>query len=507
MADWYVSSAVYATLSVWQASPHAYVVGDIIKRASGATQNNQYVFRCTTAGTSGASEPSWPTTNNGTVTNGGAVFTNVTGQSTYSWSAPAGTLLTICSTRPVVGDRVFLSSDHSESSSLATSYTFNASTEGFGSTQLISVNRAGSTPPVVSDIQNGAAITTTGASNITINGYCCLFWQGMTFTSGNHIGLNGSGAKAHYYKNCAFVINSSTNNLRIGSSTSPAKVTFDNTTVQFGMTSHSFGFLFASPFELVWINTPSAIVGATLPTTLFNNVANATMLVTCRGVDLSAITGTLVSGGTAAADTKVLLDSCKIASSVTRYGTPGAASTGYDEVELVNCYDGTSFISERNTSAGSVVSDFSTYLNFGAQDDIGNYSHRIVSSTRSDFAVLTLDSFWLDRENTITGSPKTATVEIISSAVLTNNDIKLKLEYQGTAGSPVMKFDESLASVLTPAAALPSSSVTWNNPPATPQKQKLQVTFTPQVAGRVRGLVQLGKVSTAVWVDPQITIT
>jgi hypothetical protein len=43
--------------------------------------------------------------------------------------------------------------------------------------------------------------------------------------------------------------------------------------------------------------------------------------------------------------------------------------------------------------------------------------------------------------------------------------------------------------------------------PSTPVKQHLQVTFTPQVAGRVRGIVRLGKVSTTVWVNPQIIIT
>jgi hypothetical protein len=41
----------------------------------------------------------------------------------------------------------------------------------------------------------------------------------------------------------------------------------------------------------------------------------------------------------------------------------------------------------------------------------------------------------------------------------------------------------------------------------TTAKQLLQVSFTPQRAGRVRGLVRLGKTSTTVWVNPQITIT
>lgn len=36
---------------------------------------NGHMYRCTTAGTTGSGEPTWPTTNNGTVTDGTAVWT------------------------------------------------------------------------------------------------------------------------------------------------------------------------------------------------------------------------------------------------------------------------------------------------------------------------------------------------------------------------------------------------------------------------------------------------
>lgn len=38
-------------------------------------------------------------------------------------------------------------------------------------------------------------------------------------------------------------------------------------------------------------------------------------------------------------------------------------------------------------------------------------------------------------------------------------------------------------------------------------KQHLSVTFTAQTAGRLRGLVRLGKPSTTLWLNPQITVT
>jgi len=52
-------------------------------------------MRCTVAGTSAGSEPTWPTANNGTVASGTATFTNVTGQSTYFWTAAAGDIPTL----------------------------------------------------------------------------------------------------------------------------------------------------------------------------------------------------------------------------------------------------------------------------------------------------------------------------------------------------------------------------------------------------------------------------
>src|SRR5262245_14073584 len=120
MADWYVSSVAYAAISAWAAST-AYTVGQIVRPVSVPSNFAlRHAFRCTTAGTSGGSEPSWSSAgaNNATIASGGATFTNVSGQSTYGWSAAAGALYSMgaatVGTRFVAGDRAFVSSDHSE---------------------------------------------------------------------------------------------------------------------------------------------------------------------------------------------------------------------------------------------------------------------------------------------------------------------------------------------------------------------------------------------------------
>lgn len=67
--DEYFDPAYYPT---WE-SLHIYVVGDTVA----PTTPNAHIYRVTTAGTSGATEPTWPLTSSGTVTNGNVVFTEV----------------------------------------------------------------------------------------------------------------------------------------------------------------------------------------------------------------------------------------------------------------------------------------------------------------------------------------------------------------------------------------------------------------------------------------------
>jgi hypothetical protein len=511
MADWYVSSVAYAALPAWQAT-HAYSVGNIIKPVS-PTTGQEYAFRCTTAGTSGGSEPSWNTAkaNNGTRTDSGATWTNVSGQSTYNWSAPAGTLWCITNAsfadRTAVGDRVFLSSDHAESG-IGNQYAFNSGTTAWGVIEIISVSRAGSVPPVAADVTSGASITgSTGAPTFEAN--CNLYWNGVSLinSAGTNFYFNTNATKSHYLKNCALYLNSPGSSTLRYTSPNGTKLILDNTTLQFSDAGQTISGA-TRGLEIIWLNTPSALAGATFPTSLFGTTSTSNYTcITCRGVDLSAVTGTLVDTASTPS-AKVLLDSCKISSGVTRYATPGTSTFPYEEIELVNCYDGTTEgLNERYQAAGSLTTERTIVLTNGAADDVGGYSLKMVSSSRSDFQCMPLESFWFDVENTSTGSSKTATVEIVSSASLNNVDIISRLEYYGTSSSTVTSFADSLATPLTASAAVTTSTATWTSSPSTPVYQKLQITFTPHTAGRVRAQVRLGKASTTVYVNPQVTIT
>jgi hypothetical protein len=517
MADWHVSSAAHAAVPVFAIST-AYTVGNFVRRIT-ATPKAQWVMRCTVAGTSAASEPTWPTADGGTVVSGGVTFMNVTGRSAHGWSAAAGDLPTLLgavgAARFAAGDRMFVSSDHAETQTTATTYGSGTAALSYTGGHVLSVNRAGSVPPVAADLAAGATVTVgTGGVILTVANAFPIYHYGVNYvyTGTNTTGISitgSSGGLVGFFDACQFYLNTATANVRITSQGAPAVSIWHNTTVRFGATSHGIA---ASPsgypLRMTWLNTPSAIAGATIPATLFFPSVSVGAEVTCRGVDLSAITGTLMTNGSNTDGAgKYLFDSCRIASGVTRYNVSGVVNVS-DVIELVNCYDGTNILNEKYQPAGVVTTERTITLSGGATDDVGTFSHKMVSSANIDKYANPLTGFWLDIEQQATGVSKTATVEIISSASLNNDEISLLLEYQGTSGSPVASIATTMpATVLTTAAAVTTSTATWNSSPATPVKQKLEVVFTPLVAGRVRGQVRLGRASTTTYYNPVITIT
>lgn len=504
MADWYVSSTKYATYTAFAAS-HAYSIGDLIIPTSPASQA-KWVFRCTTAGTS-STEPSWTAVNNGTNTSGGATFTNVTGQSTYAWNAAAGdynTLMRGTNTRAGPGDNIYISSDHSESVVTLTIGLNTGANTGYSLVKVLSVNKAGSTPPVAADLLAGASLA---GQVIDANAYAPIYYYGITFNTNAANSWTGqsssSNSKSMLFDTCTLYMStaSAVEFCTSGSTAFPAP-TFAilNSTVQLSGAGQYFG----SGGGLQQYDIVNMTLTGTAPTTLIK-AENQGVLATVRGSDLSSVTSNLTNTGNSAVGMKVLFEGCKIASGCTRYNTSGIVNTR-DEVELVNCYDGTHIISERYQPSGTLTTEFSTYLTAGAQDNVGHYSHKMVSTANCDKWVNTFNSFWMDLNYTTTGSSKTATVEISAASSLNNDDVSLWLEYEGTASSSLSSFANTLpATVLTTASALTSSAAAWTSGAGT--NMKLQITFTPQTAGRLRGQIRLGKASTTIYVNPQITVT
>jgi hypothetical protein len=505
MTDWYISSAAYATYAAFQ-TLHTYAVGDIIVPTAPA-EKAMWVFRCTTAGLTDVTEPTtWNSTNNAITKSGTATFTNITGQSAYFWQAAAGDIPTL-SGRPKRDDLLFVSSDHIESHTGFVSFG--------GPYKTLCVNRAGSTPPVEADLTTGALLSCP--TQLGINNSTNTYFYGITFSltddSGSEISIGGGNSGGTIYlKNCQLWLDNAGSTTIGGEATgNTASLIMDNTTVNYGYFGQFFTINYDVSFDLTWINTPNAFSGVA-PSILFLGLGGLLRFFgnrftgTYRGVDLSACYN-LFAYGAFGNGHKYLLESCKINPSNNRWRDDQVTGT-CDYLELVNCFDGTHYLNEIWSAPGSVTTEFSITLAGGAADDVGAFAHNMTSSLLIDQYVGTLNGFWMDIENLDVGVSKTASVEIISSQTLQNDEVSLHIHYMGTEGSSISSWASSLLNlVINPPSDLPASTATWNSLPDTPVTQVLQVVFTPQKAGRVRGQVRLGIPSTTVFYNPQIILT
>ncbi len=508
MADWYVSSVAYTAVTQWAALT-TLAVGAIRRQLTAPSVGNERCFRVSsiTTGITGASEPTWVLTKAATTTDSGVTWTEITGNSTYNWTAPAARLTPIFnsgSSWAAGGDRVFVSSDHAETQAATLTITSPSSTGATNPCTVISVSRAGSVPPVVADITNGASVTTTGTNTMTISGDA--YYQGVTFScatgsSGALLTLGGASVFKQFYKNCGFVIGQTASGswMTIGA-TGGGRFVWDNCTANFAAVGQGFNISSQSLFE--WKNTASPLPGS-VPTTLFASSGQQGMLI--RGVDLSALgSGKTICAGTSSM-ARCVFENCKLGASVTVSTMP---STTYNNTcDLINCDSGaTGYRNEWYRREGTVTTETTITRTGGASDGIQAVSWKTVSNSNATvYQVLELAP--ISQWNILTGTSHTATIEIVSSASLNNDDIWLELEYLGSSSSPISSGGNStVATRLTANAAVTTSTAAWNSSPATPVYQKLQVTFTPQLAGLVIARVKLAKPSTTVYVDPLITI-
>mgnify|MGYP001566502770 CR=1 FL=1 len=83
-----INTGFYNALKLWPeawATTTAFAVGDVVQ----ATTYNAHAYKCTTAGTTGGTEPTWGTTNGGTTADGTVTWTCYDSK-TYNVRAPQG---------------------------------------------------------------------------------------------------------------------------------------------------------------------------------------------------------------------------------------------------------------------------------------------------------------------------------------------------------------------------------------------------------------------------------
>lgn len=591
MSNWYISSVGYAAIAQWAAST-AYTVGQYVRQLATPTVGNERVFKCTTAGTSGATEPTWSLNGAATTTSGTAVFTECTGveseQAAGNWKAPAKNSASIFSrggsgsTTLGHNDVLYFASDHDESYSAA--QTIN-STFPWNGIRAFSVSRTGPTlPPTAADYAAGAKIETTGANALTIGGAnTSLYWRGITFSAGSGannatliIGSSGaSAAIANWFEDCTFVLNNTgaSSVIQLGNSGSInggfAGLRLVNPTFTFGAAGQAFTFPSNADVEII-----NSTINGTTPTNLFGNGAGTGGgILHWRASDLSGVAGSLTNAMfTSAQAAKLFVDDCKV-NPAASFVTASLLTTARTcMARFDNCDDGTKNYRFFWYLPGcSVQSEAAAVRTGGNTDGVTPFSWKILgaggANSISPHQPAALPPILADV--TSTGSLVTATIEFIANAAaaLTNADLFMEIEALTSAASPLASvISNRVADVFptTAATAHPTSTAAWDgaatvranshayttgdivklasNPGrlffctsggtsaasepggyasavdggsvtdggATFRagfRQKMQVSFTPQMKGFVQAFVKLGwAATTAIYLDPQLTI-
>jgi len=520
MADWYVSSVAYAAIAPWAAST-AYTVGMIVRQLATPAVGSERAWRCTTAGTTAATEPTWTLGEGTTTTSGTAVFTEVTGNGT--WMGTQGSTATWLCPGPrldrimrwgAAADRIFVSSDHAETQSTAMTLPGAANDVPY---IIICVSRTSTNfPPTAAQVTTGATVTTTGASNIAIQGpattYNNQLWQGISFVCGTgataaSINISSDTVGRNYlFKNCTFRLATTAAGSVIKTNAGeawPNETVWDNCTVQFGAVDQKIDPCNYGCF--IWQNTASALAGAIFPTILFTRG-----VVILRGVDLSALGSGKsiidVANAASANGPCLVARNCRLNASVT-IPTDGFSYIGND-IELHNCDSGdTGYKSTFQRFSGIVTTETTIIRSNGASNGVQAYSYKYVSNANAGH-LLPLFAAPIYLWNTVIGSAQTLRVEIISSGTLNEADIWVEVESLSTSGFPQSVIaNDGPATPITATTAQTTSSTTWAASPATPVKQALTVSFTAQEVGLVAATVYLAKASTTVYVDPLVTVT
>lgn len=404
--------------------------------------------------------------------------------------------------------RVFVASDHVEliSTTLASPGTL------VNPYTIISCDRTSGFPPTVE--QAGARIGSTNGTNLTIQNSLYskgVFWtagEGSTATrnflfdssSGNHvirivgggIELMNTGSGSRF--SCG-----------TGATNRNTKILLENAEIKFGNSGQGFSLQAAS------LNVKGgALAGAAI--TEFIKVASIVAAdVDVTGFDMSvgASTMNLVAsnilgighlkfsrvkmpvGWTGGLMASPPIHACLKVSAVNL----DSANTNYRV--MLAAYDGV------------MRQDTAILRTGGASDGTTPISWRL-QTTVQRYPLTSFESLPIERWNESVGVPVTVTVHTLTDGVtLTDADAWIEVSYLDSSGSPLgAVISDEQPNQLSASAVQDSSTADWvTTGIASPVKQKLSVTFTPQKKGTIRVVIKLARSTTVIYACPQPDIT
>lgn len=549
-----------------RANSTAYSVGNIRKQDGSVTVGNERAYICLSAGTSGASSPTWTYTKGASVTDGDVVWREVTGQAavngdttaanTPMWAAGTNFGLTSPITRNSANTHYFAVGVDAGSSG-ASEPTWNTAT---GATTIdngitwVCIGAVGdfsgyaaphariATPMgtgfmaagdtlYVSDrhAETQSSAISAGSTNGTfvapLNVVCVnhsnvppttLATSATVTTSGassyiafqDEITFYGISFVSSYTSTTQFQIDCDLVNCNFSIAANGvcgfSGANVDNMTVTFG-SSGSHIRLTNDTYSLRILSKISNLtLAGTAPDTVFKGASSSSGVSNwiISDSDLSLCTGILLDVSSIK-KASVEFRNCKLGSDVTLVS--GSVDPTVDFIRFVNCSSSNiNYSYALHRPQGTAEHETTTVRTGGASDGATPISLNITTKSSAHFGrPFVSDPIAIWNETT--GSSLTATVEIAGSSSLNNDDIWMEIEYLGSSTACTGSVVSNRRGLLASAAAVTSSTASWGGSPT--YTQKLQCAFTPQKAGPVVARVYVGKASATIYVDPMITIT
>lgn len=502
----------------------AYALGDRVIATTSATADRQACIReCTTAGTTGVSEPTWTVTNGNTDSDGTVVWTCRRAQSWANAHSDLAKLAaaTTAANKPAAGDDVYISKTHTQTTAAAVTISLlgtQASPQ-----RLIGVDDTGD-PSSPTTVATGATFlaATNASTTFTING--CFYAYGLTVKNGASANANGilslgTIGDRQLWDTCTF-----RNLTQAGGASAAYSIGSASNTSSGGIIWRGCTFsMDLATISILQNGGEFHMEGCTLtapvaaPTNLFTPQPQRVAKCTVSNTDLSPITGNLVLV-TSLANNDFTFRYCKLGAAVTL--TSGTWTGLGTRVRMHNCDSGnTNYRMQEADVSGTASSETTIVRSSGASDGTTALSWKLVSTSSSKYPLLPFVSPEFVIWNTVTGS-RTVTVEYVhdknvaggqgagTSNVFQNDEVWLEVMELGTSSFPLGVWNTSSKIVLATAADNATSSATWTTTGlTTPQKAKLTATFTVQSVGPIVARVCIGKASKTIYVDPLITLS
>lgn len=431
-----------------------------------------------------------------------------------SWATAATSLATIAGI-DAAGDTVYVASTHSESLAVATSYTWAGTLAA--PVKIICADKTSGAPPATAAV--GAAIGTTGASNLAPINSGVAYFYGVYFTCGSTSStatLNACGGRG-YFDSCRLLLGSTAVSSRINlANLAGAAADYINCDFSFSNANQALGT--STSGVVVRVLGGSILSGASAITNLWVATSGDTS-VEFRGFDLSNAAASVNLTSSSANAVIATFDRCKVPASWT--GSPNGNSTpGYGSRIVAHDLDsaGNIYPLGINDCAGTIVHETTIVLSGGATDGATPMSWHLASNAQASWPTVPLRSgwhaLWVD-----TTTSKTLTWQYVADAnaaagqgagtanAFQNNQVWIEAMYYGSSTSPLATFASSApATPVTAATDNAAGSGTWTTTGLTTPKQgKCTLTFTTALKGYLLTRICVGAASKVIYVDPDPT--